>query len=291
MDDRSSAVRLRRWVSPPGVGLSMTDDDSIELSRRKVLAGLGTVGVTTAGVGLGTSAYFSDRETFTNNSLTAGSLDMKLGWAEHYSDWSEDEAEFARMPGEGEDPDLVFPGGDGNHDIELVIEDQQGFLNATAIEAYPDPDDDAIQDDFDTEGIGPICNAGADTPEDLDPTVEGALRTENDDTVTEEGPLPLISIEDVKPGDFGEVTFDVALCDNPGYLWMTGTLRNCSENGHTEPERKDPDESSLLPLLMAGAIPSASSLYDSDLGEKVSETLDGIDPDLVGEWVCYVYED
>jgi predicted ribosomally synthesized peptide with SipW-like signal peptide len=58
----------------------MTDNDPklYNLSRRKMLAGLGAIGLASAGAGLGTSAYFSDREEFTGNTLTAGTLDMSV---------------------------------------------------------------------------------------------------------------------------------------------------------------------------------------------------------------------
>jgi predicted ribosomally synthesized peptide with SipW-like signal peptide len=49
-----------------------------ELTRRKILASVGAVGVAGAGAGLGTSALFSDEESFTNNSITAGTLDMSV---------------------------------------------------------------------------------------------------------------------------------------------------------------------------------------------------------------------
>jgi hypothetical protein len=52
----------------------------------------------------------------------------------------------------------------------------------------------------------------------------------------------VIDLDDVKPGDFGEVTFDFILCDNPGFVWLNGSLRSASENGVTEPEADDPDE-------------------------------------------------
>lgn len=54
------------------------DDSRFELSRRKALAGLGTIGLASAGAGLGTSAYFNDTESFDNNSLTAGQLDLAV---------------------------------------------------------------------------------------------------------------------------------------------------------------------------------------------------------------------
>jgi hypothetical protein len=55
----------------------------------------------------------------------------------------------------------------------------------------------------------------------------------------------------VKPGDFGEVTFDFVLCDNPGFVWLNGSLRSAAENGLTEPETDDPDEGEGVELLDA----------------------------------------
>ncbi|QKY18071.1 SipW-dependent-type signal peptide-containing protein [Halorubrum sp. CBA1229] len=51
-------------------------DKKFELSRRNALIGLGTVGLASAGAGVGTSAYFSDEESFEDNTLTAGELDL-----------------------------------------------------------------------------------------------------------------------------------------------------------------------------------------------------------------------
>jgi predicted ribosomally synthesized peptide with SipW-like signal peptide len=53
-------------------------DETFELTRRKALAGLGAVGLAGAGAGVGTSALFTDEESFTNNSITAGTLDMSV---------------------------------------------------------------------------------------------------------------------------------------------------------------------------------------------------------------------
>ncbi|GAB7093606.1 hypothetical protein JCM30237_07580 [Halolamina litorea] len=60
----------------------MSDDDSgstIELNRRRVLAGLGTIGVASAGAGAGTMALFSDTESSSGNTVQAGTLDLTLG--------------------------------------------------------------------------------------------------------------------------------------------------------------------------------------------------------------------
>jgi predicted ribosomally synthesized peptide with SipW-like signal peptide len=223
-------------------------EELFDISRRRLLAGLGTVGLASAGAGIGTSAYFSDEEEFTDNQLVAGSLDMKVDWEEHYSDWSDDESDGVS--------DVVMTDGDsanvpagyvGLPDpatplIAVPSEDLGTFMDNTSIEAFPDPDDDGVQgaDGFEYDA----CSMGADTPEDLDPTPEDALRTLNEDTYDPETETvkPLVDLGDVKPGDFGEVTFSFHLCDNPGYVWLNGVLDSASENGVTEPESKDPDE-------------------------------------------------
>jgi predicted ribosomally synthesized peptide with SipW-like signal peptide len=61
----------------------MSDKDTLGLSRRRVLGGLGAIGVASAGAGLGTSAYFSDTESFTGNMMTAGELDLAVDYVVH----------------------------------------------------------------------------------------------------------------------------------------------------------------------------------------------------------------
>ncbi|MFB6201350.1 MAG: hypothetical protein ABEI98_05000 [Halorhabdus sp.] len=123
--------------------------DRFELSRRKALAALGTVGAASAGAGLGTSAFSSNQETFENNQLTAGELDLKVGWQEHYSNWLDDDYDlypgqgttYARMPGVGEDPDVFLPPGPDQfdaHPIELVFKDPDGpRAGATSVWTSP----------------------------------------------------------------------------------------------------------------------------------------------------------
>jgi len=195
-----------------------------------VLGSLGAIGVASAGAGFGTSAYFSDEESFDDNILTAGELDLKLDWQEHY--------------------------------------------NGSLIEAYPDPDDDGEQESFasapgetvtyDTDGgavdVGYVCEDGANTGEDLDPRT--GLRTENDDTLLDSGPAPLIRLGDVKPGDSGEVTFSLHLCDNPGYIWWTGALTENDDNGLTDPESEVDDTDGAGEGELADAI-QTELWYDS----------------------------
>jgi len=199
----------------------MTDD--FELTRRKALAALGTIGVASAGAGLGTSAYFSDQETFENNQLTAGELDMQVAATEYYSDWSADEAQYAGMASDEASADILLPPGPEQTDarpIAIDVDDGYGSLNFSA----------AIASDEDGTPYNRI-NGG------VSAAVDGLCGTESD----ADGPA-IIEISDVKPGDFGGTQFAFELCDNPGYVWLTGGLDAASENGVTEPEADDPDE-------------------------------------------------
>jgi predicted ribosomally synthesized peptide with SipW-like signal peptide len=182
----------------------MTNEEQnteITLSRRKILAGTGAVGVSSLGAGVGTSALFSDEERFEDNRLAAGELDMKVSWEEHYSDLSEDEREHAHLEGG-----------------ELVVVDREGYMGATLQEQFPDKRTRKRLDG----GAADPCEVLADIPDDR--------------------ARPVFELPDVKPGDFGEVIFDFALCDNPGWVWMNGSLREDAENGLTEPESDAPDE-------------------------------------------------
>nr|WP_264474908.1 choice-of-anchor W domain-containing protein [Salinirubrum litoreum] len=218
-------------------------DQPIELTRRKALAALGTVGVASAGAGLGTTAFFSDREDFEGNSLTAGSLDLKVDFEEHYADWINNrggdgstEADLEVEMGVPQDEaDIYLPPGPNADDLAEPISLRfpnntvAEFKDATSIDAYPDTNDDGIQD-F-PEGFD-ICEEDADTPDLLD----SDLRTE------QYRGEPVVALDDVKPGDFGEVTLSFHLCNNPGFVWFYCNNFSEAENGFTEPELDDPDE-------------------------------------------------
>ncbi|WP_257299629.1 vWA domain-containing protein [Haloarchaeobius sp. FL176] len=254
---------------------------NIELSRRKILAGIGAAGVASVGAGLGTSAYFSDRELFEGNTIAAGELDLKVDWEEHYSDWSSDENVDIEEADDGESQEddgeggfsvtmtepqntegfTAFPPGtqsDFNGQEPLIwVPDPyvDDFMANTAIEAFPDMDNDGLAefpvDQIEGDPCDFLADVGGESGGDLGsyttPGTDDLGRTDNDDTVIQtgegEGPAPLINLHDVKPGDFGEVTFSTHLCNNPGYLWMTmPDGLTTSENGLTEPEMEDGDE-------------------------------------------------
>ena len=132
----------------------MTDNNQqlYNLSRRKMLAGLGAVGLASAGAGIGTSAYFSDTETFENNTITAGTLDMAV--------------------------------------------------SATVVAAS--------EYWVDNGGLG--ISAVADSQD----------------------PVVGLQIDDIKPGDWGIICFDVEVGDNPGYLQVC--TEEFAETGGANPE-------------------------------------------------------
>ncbi|MFC4405377.1 SipW-dependent-type signal peptide-containing protein [Haloarchaeobius iranensis] len=92
----------------------MSDKNTLGLSRRRVLGGLGAIGVASAGAGLGTSAYFSDSESFVNNILEAGELNLIVDWATEAHQGS-----YGYSFAEGE----VDGGGDGETDYSYEISD------------------------------------------------------------------------------------------------------------------------------------------------------------------------
>jgi predicted ribosomally synthesized peptide with SipW-like signal peptide len=89
----------------------MTDRD-FELTRRKALAGLATVGAAGAGAGLGTSALFSDTESFDDNILQAGTLDLVV---DYYT--STDQGSFGSSSQSGE------VNGDGTTVYDYTVSD------------------------------------------------------------------------------------------------------------------------------------------------------------------------
>ena len=132
----------------------MTEDNNPQLyslSRRKMVAGLGVVGLASAGAGVGTSAFFSDQESFENNTLTAGTLDMSV------------------------------------------------TANVVAADDY-------------WTGQGAL---------DLSETADGDV-------------VSGIQVDDVKPGDWAVICFDIEVGDNPGYVQVR--TDDFAEAGGANPE-------------------------------------------------------
>jgi hypothetical protein len=216
---------------------------ALDLTRRQILGGLGAIGVSAAGAGYGTTAVLSDRETVGNGRLVAGELDMRVGFEEHYANWSADEGSdldgevTMTLDGTLNSDAVGLPTQEPINGSPLVgvanASDAEQFLDNTAGES-PDPGDeasDSAPDGFD-----------AATVEDIDDPC-------GSDLLASDIGRPTIRLSDLKPGDFGEVTFSFALCDNPGFVWLTGRQVDASEGGRTEPEADDPDEGPGVELL------------------------------------------
>jgi len=179
----------------------MSDDNALELSRRKALGALGTIGVAAAGAGAGTTAFLNDEESFDGNSVQAGTLDLTVGY-------------------------------------ELSVDP------AAAV------------------GSGQITKSGS---------IDGSPAKKS------------YVLEDVKPGDSGELDFDFSVAENPGYLTVSGTVTNLDENGTPEPEGWTPAEWSGV-VELARTIRATLRYYDtsdeSD-GSVITEgTLFGVLRDL-----------
>ncbi|MFB6070929.1 MAG: hypothetical protein ABEJ76_07880 [Halanaeroarchaeum sp.] len=92
------------------------------------------------------------------------------------------------------------------------------------------------------------------------PGDDGMLRPPYDEpceTLPDGGelPSPLIEAGDLRPGDRGSALFDVHVCGNDAYVWVTGALTENAENGYglgesaeTDP---DPDAGELASTLQA----------------------------------------
>ncbi|WP_096394143.1 VWA domain-containing protein [Halorubrum trapanicum] len=181
--------------------MSQDTNDKIGLSRRKVLAGLGAVGVASAGAGLGTTAYFNDTETFEGNTLTAGELDLKLDYKSTY----------LGGPGRLEDVQSM-----GYPDAEELGDGR--YL----LDQAPSPADMQAWEDLVTGEEFDFCSPEAD-----------------EFLVNGDG-IPVFTLDDVKPGDSGEVTISIHICDNPAFLYLAGELSQ-AENGQSEPEADEDD--------------------------------------------------
>jgi predicted ribosomally synthesized peptide with SipW-like signal peptide len=79
--------------------------ERINLTRRKTLAGFATIGAAGAGAGLGTSALFSDTESFQDNIVEAGRLNLRVSVDNvlHSSDIVRNNTRIYQTPEDGKD--------------------------------------------------------------------------------------------------------------------------------------------------------------------------------------------
>lgn len=203
----------------------MTGDNRLyRLSRRKALAGLGTVGAASATAGLGTSAYFSDTEGVEDNTLTAGAMDARLDWQQ------------------------VYDGPNGREYVSAYPDEFRNDPNdpdELATNSPPIEESDGIQDPIKSRDD---CAADMGASSYADLSEIDRLRAErhyrdqfaDSSNLVVEGPI--VEIDDAKPGDRGAVNYSVHLFDEPGYVWLRGAPTRVAENGHAEPEASSPGE-------------------------------------------------
>ncbi|MFC5136049.1 MULTISPECIES: vWA domain-containing protein [Haloferacaceae] len=208
----------------------MSDKNGLEISRRKALAGIGGIGVASAGAGLGTSAYFSDEESFEDNSLTAGELDLKLDY----------KATYAGGPGRLDEIDGWYS--DEGPGEPFNVTEVDGEEGTYLIGEVPDATDDIWEDEVqETDLCAP----------DL-----GLINGDE---------IPVFTLDDVKPGDSGEVTVSLHICDNPAWMYMNGELTANDENTVTEPEAESDEENNDET--------DTSIDGDGELADKIETTL------------------
>jgi len=222
-------------------------DDSFQLSRRKLLASVGAVGGASAAAGLGTTALLSDQERFDGNRVVAGELDMRVAYESYYSTLRSGNVPVQREGGTVDNRTRVGLPGDANGTASVSVRNAsraRAFLEDTRDASFP-------------SGYDPL-----DPP--ADPCPNGLGDADN--------APPAIELADVKPGDFGSVVFDFALCDNPGFVWLRGSLRDAAENGVTEPEADaDAERDGVVELL--DAVEAAVWTDDGDGVQDPNESL------------------
>ena len=176
-----------------------------------MLAGLGTIGVASAGAGLGTTAFFSDREEL-GAEIEAGRLDLKLDYRSTYVPWNRT-TPFDNIG--------TIPG------MDL---DEDGEDDVYVLDQVPD---------YRTDGEGET-EAGRPIPEQEWGDRVRDISCEPGDSEWEslvDGDAGVMfELDDVKPKDEGEFTISLHHCDNRAYLWLQGERTEDADNTTHEPE-------------------------------------------------------
>jgi len=159
-------------------------NEPIELSRRKILLGVGTVGAAGAGAGLGTSALFSDTERFSNNTITAGKLDLHVGWETVYDGPGDVQVDDGTLDGE---PALLVdlgdlkPGDTGRWTFCFDVVDNPAYLwlgGALTADAEVDQTEPEAAADLTDGSIGTRVG-------ELGDAIEATLAYDNGPTITD----------------------------------------------------------------------------------------------------------
>lgn len=187
----------------------MTDNDTnpIGLSRRRVLGGIGAIGVASAGAGLGTTAFFSDSESFENNTITAGQFELHVGQTTHFID----------QDGIGPDEQNFMAALDAAMDGDETIEVLDGFFDIT--DAKPGDSYKYCWDICVKHNPG-FVEITLETVEDLSGNDRGIEHVDASGLLSEYA-LAVVTLDDQQSGDDVDIVFEGTL----------GELMDAFENG------------------------------------------------------------
>ncbi len=215
------------------------DNDGFKLSRRKALAGLGGIGVASAGAGVGTSAFFSDQESFEGNSITAGTLDIKVDWQQRY--WGASQEARPEDYGSAERPYVnAFPddSGDGVQDLGGVAYDSEhAVFNAAEVPACCDCGEGEYYVTYEGESycVEPIVEEV--TPEEYYDYAEDDVSSLFEDVQRDNGAVLFLYRQDHADGILGDprLFFVMDRLDNgDGGGYATFTLEGDLTDAHWE---------------------------------------------------------
>ncbi len=107
-------------------------NERIRISRRKALVGLGSIGLASAGAGLGTYAQFTDQEE-NSATFTAGGIDGEISWSGSYNgNPVSDQLENVRIEGNEVMGDIHFtdvkPGDYGCVNFSIEVENNPAWV-------------------------------------------------------------------------------------------------------------------------------------------------------------------
>lgn len=164
----------------------MPERQTIRLNRRTVLGAAGAVGTVAAGAGLGTRALFGDTESFGENDITAGELDLRVAWKQRYefggtvreetSDgWPGDLRNDADAP--VVDLTDVKPGDSGSIRFKLQVDSNPGYLWLLGAE---EADEERGTTEPETDGVTGAVPVGSEG--ELDELTEATLSYGTDGT-------------------------------------------------------------------------------------------------------------
>ena len=218
-------------------------------TRRNVLLGLGTVGIASAGAGLGTTAFFNDTESFVGNTVQAGEFDLRVRFHGQYNESGE--PLFGQTDG-------IIDGVNSMSGGQPVSESAFGY----AIDDLKPGDD----------GFGEFCFSIVDNPGYL--TISGDVTLDEENGYTEPEPTTAAGGDTNSPGDAdGEGELLDAI-----QVWVSYSDGSYTSSGGNATPQYFPGTaqgdvfSGTLRELFAGEY-----LFDADPSTAIADPLPGTD--------------